>query len=99
MKSTTFETGKSNFHKLTAFILRKTKNKGNTKKIFYIDYKAFDDNTFEKRLQSKLISETFIDYSQFQSIFLETLNNHYQVQFFLLLSQVNEISLTVNKFH
>ena len=50
MKSTTFETGKSDFHKLTAFILRKTKSKGNTKKIFYIDYKAFDDNTFEKRL-------------------------------------------------
>ena len=27
------------------------------------------------KLQSKLTSETIIDYSQFQSIFLETLNN------------------------
>ena len=42
---------------------------------FYRDYKAFDHNTFETRLQSKLKSETIIDYSQFQSIFLETLNN------------------------
>ena len=48
---------------------------GNAKKIFYRDYKVFDHNTFETRLQSKLKSETIIDYSQFQSIFLETLNN------------------------
>ena len=75
MKSTTFETGMFDFHKLTTTILRKTISKGNTKKIFYRDYKAFDRNTFETRLQSKLKSETIIDYSRFQSIFLETLNN------------------------
>ena len=75
MKSTTFETGMSDFHKLTATILRKTISKGNAKKIFYRDYKAFDHITFETRLQSKLKSETIIDYSQFQSIFLETLDN------------------------
>ena len=50
-------------------------SKGNAKKIFYRDYKAFEQNTFEIRLQSKLTSESTIDYSQFQSIFLETLNN------------------------
>ena len=71
MKSTTFETSMSDFHKLTTTILRKTINKPNAKKIFYRDYKAFDQNTFEKRLQSKLRSETIIDYSQIQSIFLE----------------------------
>ena len=75
MKSTTFETGMSDFHKLTTTILRKTISKGNAKKIFYRDYKAFDHSTFETRLQSKLKSETIIDYSQFQSIFLETLDN------------------------
>ena len=74
MKSTTFETEMSNFHKLTTTILQKT-SKGNSKKIFYRDYKAFDKNTFETRHQSKLASKTTIDYSQFQSIFLETLNN------------------------
>ena len=73
MKSTTFETGMSDFHKLTTTILRKTTSKGNAKKIFYRDYKAFDHNTLEARLQSKLKSQTIIDYSQFQSIFLETL--------------------------
>ena len=47
MKSTTFETGASDFPKLAATILRKTISKGNAKKIFYRDYKAFDQNTFE----------------------------------------------------
>ena len=75
MKSTTFETGMSDFHKLATTILRKTISKGNVKKIFYRDYKAFDHNTFETRLQLKLKSETIIDYSQLQSILLETLNN------------------------
>ena len=75
MKSTTFETGMSDFHKSTTTILPKTISKGNAKKIFCRDYKAFDHNTFETRLQSKLKSETIIDYLQFQSIFLETLNN------------------------
>ena len=71
MKSATFQTSMSDFRKLTTTILRKTINKPNAKKIFYRDYKAFDQNTFEKRLQSKLRSETIIDYSQIQSIFLE----------------------------
>ena len=65
MKSTTFETGMSDFHKLTTTILEKTISEGNAKKIFYRDYKSFDPNTFETRLQSKLTSETIIDYSQF----------------------------------
>ena len=75
MKSTTFETGMSDFYNLTATILRKTISKRNAKNSFYRDYKAFDYNTFETRLQSKLTSKTIINYSQFQSIFLETLKN------------------------
>ena len=47
MKSSTVETGMSDFHKLTTTILRKTISKGNAKKIFYRDYNAFDQNTFE----------------------------------------------------
>ena len=57
MKSTTFETGMSDFHKLAATALRKTISKGNAKNILYRDYKAFHHNTFETRLQSKLKSE------------------------------------------
>ena len=75
MKSTTVETRMSRFHKLTTTILQKTISKGKAKRIFYREYKAFDQNTFETRLQSKLTWETTINYSQFQSIFLETLNN------------------------
>ena len=75
MKSSNFETGMSDFHKLTTSMLRKTISKGNAKNIFCRDYKAFDQNNFEKRLQSKVTSETIIDYLQFQSIFPETLNN------------------------
>ena len=63
MKSTTLETRMSDLHKLATTILRKTISKGNAKKNFYRDYKAFDHNTFETRLQSKLKSETNIDYS------------------------------------
>ena len=74
MKSTSFETGMSDFHKSTTTILRKTISKRKAKKTFDRDYKAFDQNTFETRLQSKLTLETTIYYSQFQSIFLETLN-------------------------
>ena len=67
MRYTTFENGMSNFHKLTTTIFRKTISKGNAKKIFCKDYKAFDHNIFETRFQSKLTSEPVIDYSQFQS--------------------------------
>ena len=84
MKSTTFETGMSDFHKLTAVILRKTISKGNAKKIFCRDYKAFDHNTFETRLQSKLTSETIFNYSQSQSIFLETLNDTLLIIYFVM---------------
>ena len=56
MKSTTFETGMSDFHKLTTTILQKIISKGNSKKIFYRDNKVFDYGTFEARLQSKLTS-------------------------------------------
>ena len=62
MKSSTVETGMSDFHKLTTTILRKTISKGNAKKIFYRDYKAFDQNTFEtdfnQKFRSKILSIT-----------------------------------------
>ena len=77
-------TGMSDFHKLTTTILRKTISKGIAKKIFYRDYKSFDQNTFGTRLQSKLTLETAMDYSQFQSIFLETLNKIVPVEMKIL---------------
>ena len=41
---------------------------------FSTETKGFDQNILERRLQSKLTAE-IIDYSQFQSMFLRTLNN------------------------
>ena len=75
IKSTTFENGMSDFVKFTTTILRKTVSKGNARKILCRDYRTFYQNTFEKRIQSKLTSETTIYYSQFHSTFLETLIN------------------------
>ena len=56
MKSAVFETAMSGFNQFT-IILRKAISKGDAIKVFYWDYKAFDQNTFEKRLQSKLTSK------------------------------------------
>ena len=41
MKSSTFESGLSDFHKFTTTILKKTISKGNSEKIFYRNYKSF----------------------------------------------------------
>ena len=53
MKSATFETGLSDHHKLITTILRKTISKGNSKKMFYRDYKRFDQKKFETELKLK----------------------------------------------
>ena len=50
MKSATFETGLSDHHKL---ITRKTITKGNSKKMFYRDYKKFNQKKFETKQKLK----------------------------------------------
>ena len=74
MKSATFETDFSDHHKLIATIFRKAISKGNSKKIFYRDYKRFDQKKFETELKLKLNSQTNLRYSTFQAAFLEILN-------------------------
>ena len=74
MKSTTFETGLSDRHKLIITILRKTISKRNSKKMFYRDYKRIDQKKFETELKLKLNSQTNLSYSTFQAVFLEVLN-------------------------
>ena len=63
--SATFETGLSDHHKLITTILRKTISKGNSKKMFYRDYKRFDQKEFETKLKLKLNSQTNLNYSTF----------------------------------
>ena len=71
MKSATFETGLSDHHKLTTTILRKTINKGNTKKDFV---QRLQEITRDYNLKVKLNLQTNLDYSTFQVVFLEILN-------------------------
>ena len=72
MKSSAYERGLSDFHKLTTTILRKSITKGNPRNILYRDYKIFDQKKFEDQLRSQLASIKTVDYSQFHEIFLET---------------------------
>ena len=74
MKSTMFETGLSDRHKLIITILRKTISKRNSKKMFYRDYKRIDQKKFETELKLKLNSQTNLSYSTFQAVFLEVLS-------------------------
>ena len=72
MKSSAYESGLSDFHKLTTTILRKSTTRGNPKNILYRDYKIFDQKKFEEQLCSQLASIMTVDYSQFHEIFLKT---------------------------
>ena len=74
MKSSTFESGLSDHHKLITTILRKTISKGNSKKLFYRDYKRFDQMKFETELKLKLNFQTNLSNSTFHAVFLEILN-------------------------
>ena len=74
MKSSAYESGLSDFHKLTTTILRKSITKGNQRNILYRDYKIFDQKKFEDQLCSLLESIKTVDYSQFHEIFLKTLD-------------------------
>ena len=73
MKSATFKTGLSDHHELITTILRKAISKGNSKKMFYRDYKRFGQKKFETELKLKLNSQTNLIYSTFQAVFLEIL--------------------------
>ena len=65
MKAAMFETGLYDHHKLITTILRKTISKRNSKKMFYRDYKTFDQKRYETELKLKLNSHTNISYSTF----------------------------------
>ena len=74
MKSSAYESGLSDFHKLTTTILRKSITKGNPRNILYRDYKIFDQKKFEDQLCSQLASIKTVDYSEFHEIFLKALD-------------------------
>ena len=59
------------------------------KKMFYRDYKRFDQKKFETELKVKLNSETNLSYSTFQAAFLEVLNKIAPVKVKILRSNNN----------
>ena len=63
MKSSAYQSGLSDFHKLTTTILRKSITKGDPRNILYKDYKIFDQKKFEDQLRSQLASTKTVDYS------------------------------------
>ena len=74
MKSSTYESGFSDFYKLTTIILRKSITKGDPRNILYRDFKIFNQKKFEDQLCSQLASIKTINYSKFNVIFLKTLD-------------------------
>ena len=74
MKSATFKTGLADHHKPIKTTLRKTISKGNFKKMFYRDYKRFDQKKFENELKLKISTQKNLSYSTFQAVFLEILS-------------------------
>ena len=74
MKSRTFETGISDFHKLTT-IMKLHYLKSNKRTLHYRDYKNFDEDFFNDNLKLKLNSLDEINYINFQECFLELLNS------------------------
>ena len=89
MKSATFETGLPDHHKLVTAILRKTISKSNSKKLFYRDYKRFDQKKFETELKLKLNSEINLSYSTFQTVFLKIVNKNAPVKVKVLRFNIN----------
>ena len=74
MKSSAYESGLSDYNKLSTTILRKSITRGNPRNILYMDHKVFDQKKFEDQLRSHLASVKAVDYSQFHEIFLKTLD-------------------------
>ena len=74
MKSSAYDSGLSDFYKLTTTILRKSITKGNPRNILYRHYKIFDRKKFQDQLRSQLASIKTVNYSRFHEIFLKTLD-------------------------
>ena len=75
-KACILETGISNFHKLTAVSLKSQILKAPPKRKLYRDYKAFDENSSNNDLKTKLDSIKILGYFSFEDIFINVLNIH-----------------------
>ena len=74
--SNVLEVGISDHHSLTITTLKSQLVKGNAKTKLYRDYSEFNMDNFKAELDDKLKSGVVTEYSNFQSIFIQVLNNH-----------------------
>ena len=73
-----FETGLSDFHKLTTTILKQYLPKPKPKIVNYRDYKNFRNDEFRAELDNEILKHHIsnIEYQHFLNIFIEILNKH-----------------------
>ena len=74
--SNVLEVGISDHHSLTITTLKSQLVKGNAKTKLYRDYSEFNMDNFKAELDDKLKSGVVTEYSNFQNIFIQVLNNH-----------------------
>ena len=75
MKFATFQIGLSDHHKLLTIALRKIIGNHSSKRIYYRDFKTFEQKKFQAELKLILYLQTNLNYSTFEAVSLETLNN------------------------
>ena len=73
-----FETGLSDFHKLTTTVLKQYFPKAKPKIVNYRDYRNFRNNEFRAELDNGILKLDInnIEYQHFLNIFIEILNKH-----------------------
>ena len=74
--SNVLEGGISDHHSLIITALKSQLVKGNAKTKLYRDYSEFNMDNFKAELDDKLKSGVVTEYSNFQNIFIQVLNNH-----------------------
>ena len=73
-----FETGLSDFHKMTVSVLKSHFPKQKPNIVSYRSYKRFRNNSFRTELDNELLKYDLcnIEYQHFLNIFLDILNKH-----------------------
>ena len=74
--ATTIDTGLPDFHAMILVVLKKKFEKAKPKVISYRDYRHFDGNSLRCSLRFELNKTSTHNYSSFEKVFLETLNDH-----------------------
>ena len=76
--SNVFETGLSDFHKLTTTVLKQYFPKLKPKVVNYRDYRKFRNEEFRAQLDNEILKHDInnIEYQHFFNIFIEVLNKH-----------------------